>query len=148
MRWDLGFHSFLPLALVQHYELNGRILFFPQWFPLKALCHTIRADCLLMNLHATTWQMKTGLGRQLICVSYSSLPTEAYSAANSTFQALYVLYSPYLSVFLTLWLPIAEDHELLDSIINKIFALHAFNLHILPVLMPRYWASPYFLYPL
>ena len=33
---------------------------------LKALCHAIRADYLLMNLHAPTQQMKTGRGGWII----------------------------------------------------------------------------------
>ena len=42
---------------------------------LMALCHTIKADCILMNLHAPMRQIKTGYGGRL-CAS-TCLPTKA-----------------------------------------------------------------------
>ena len=39
---------------------------------LKALCHAIRADYLLMNPHAPTHQMKTGCGGRLIHCKFAS----------------------------------------------------------------------------
>ena len=63
-------------------------------YHLKALCHAIRADYLLMS-------PQTGRGGQLISrLSYLNLPAEALSAASSTFQASYVLYSPYCRIWL------------------------------------------------
>ena len=47
-----------------------------------------------------------------------------------------------------LWLPVAKDLGLINSIVNKICALHVFELCILPCTILRYWACPYFLYPL
>ena len=73
-----------------------------------------------MNLHVPTQKMKTGRGGRLII--YSSLPAEALSAPCLTFQASYVL------ALISIPTPIA-DLGLLNSIMNKIFALHVFNLH-------------------
>ena len=74
-----------------------------------ALCRTIRADCLLMNPHAPTRQMKTGCGGRLIssCLVFKSA---CWGSLCSEFNASNIVCAiyPLLISILTLWLPIAK----------------------------------------
>ena len=93
---------------------------------LKALCHAIMADCLLMNPHAPTQHMKTEHGGTAnkftshiqVCPVRLSLQHVRPSSIIYALQPLLTIY------IFTLWLLIAKVHELLNSIIDKIFVLH------------------------
>ena len=75
---------------------------------LKALCHAIRADCLLMKpdrrAHAVNEHRAWRIAGKFARVD-SNLPAEARSIGHSTFQAAYLLSSLYLSVFLLFGCP-------------------------------------------
>ena len=118
------------------------------YWSLKALCHTIEADCLLMSPHAPTRQMKTGCGRWLIssCVDSQICPLRLSSSMFNVSSIVCAL-EPLLTSILTLWLSIADDCELLKLIVDKIFVLYACDLRILPCTMLQYWACPCILYP-
>ena len=76
-----------------------------RWPTLKALCHAIRADCLLIEATRTHIVINNGHGGWLISShAHSNLPAEARSAGRSTFQALCRLSGFYLLVFLLFWL--------------------------------------------
>ena len=53
-----------------------------------------------------------------------------------------VALNPLLVSIFTLWLSIVQDYWLLYWTIDKIFALHTFDLRILLCTIPRYWESP------
>ena len=94
---------------------------------------------------------ETGRSRWLIssCLVFKSACWGSLCSEFNISSIICALQRLLISI-LTLWPPIAKDHELLNLIINKVFALYAFNLCILPCTIPRYWACPYmyFLYPL
>ena len=87
---------------------------------LKALCHYIRADCLLMKLHVPTRWMNMGRGRWLVSLRVdSNLPAEACSVGRLTFQAAYLLLNLYLSASLLFGCPYHWRYELLHSTSTK-----------------------------
>ena len=77
-----------------------------------------------MNLHVPTRQLKTGCGRQLIslCLAFQVCPLRLSLQRVRHFKHHTYFVALLISIF-TLCLPIAEGHELLNSIINKIFVL-------------------------
>ena len=82
---------------------------------LKALCHAIRDDCLLIEATCAHTVNEQGHGGWPISsCTHSNLPTETRSAGCSTSQALYRLSSFYLSVFLHFWMLITEISRVLN----------------------------------
>ena len=83
--------------------------------------------------------MNTRHGRLLVSSSVNSnQPAEAHSVVRSTLISSSIsTLKPYLYQYAYfLVVPIAEDHELLNSIsINKIFVLHMFDLRKLPYII-------------
>ena len=99
---------------------------------LKALCHAIRADNEPTHAHAANvnwaWRMANKFTShiQVRPLRLSLQHVRRFKHCMCSIASI-----------LALWPPIAEIRELLKSIINKIFALHAFDLHILSCALYR-----------
>ena len=102
---------------------------------LKVLCHAIRADCLLMDPHMPTWQMKIGRGGLVISLhlvfksAHKGFLCSEFNVSNIVSIALILPIN-----ILTLWLSIVEDHEHLNSIIKK-------NAHVQPPHTPVHYTT-------
>ena len=74
------------------------------WIPQKKLDCTVHNGCecvyLQKNEPAKYWTPWKFTAMRYVQISYSNPPAKALSVVCSTFQALYVLFSPYLSVIL------------------------------------------------
>ena len=76
--------------------------------------------------------MNTGRGRWLISLClHSNLPAEARYVGLFDISSTVPALDPLLVSIFTLWLSIVQDFWFLYSTVDKIFVLHAFDLHAL-----------------
>ena len=140
----------LHIRNIAGYMIGSYSILFWTW-DLKELCHAISADCLLIeatHAHAVNEYWVWLMDGKFVCTFKSA----CWGSLCWAFDFLGIVYAldPILISILTLEPSITADCRLFNSTVANIFALHMFDLCVLPWTIPWCWECSYmyFLCPL